>query len=99
LNLANPWNIELPEFPPAGKVSVSHVSKKSLTLPAEKAEHVSKQHGIAADVCIRVDPSIQASGITFHVSTYDRVVVAIPVLIQPGLGLVVLSREAQVVDD
>ena len=41
--------------------------------------------------------SAEPDGISLDVSTYDWVVVPIPVLVKAGLCLVVLPREAQVV--
>lgn len=50
-------------------------------------------------VVVRVDPAFQPERITSDVATSERIIVAPPVLIEPGLRLVVLTGETQVVGE
>jgi hypothetical protein len=62
-----------------------------------ETEPITDDNRIIFSVCIRVETAPKADRVALDVSTYDWVVVPIPVLVEPGLCRVVLAREAQVV--
>ena len=60
------------------------------------ALRIHRIHRIISDIGIEIDPASQPNGISGHVAAGGRIVVPVEIIMQPGLRIKVLAREAQV---
>jgi len=68
---------------------------ESLLLGGGKPRLVKGRHGIPAGVGEYVEAAVQSHGIGFVIAAADRVVLAMPIVEQPRLGVTVLAGKTE----